>query len=168
MSNRSIVRLGLIVAAALSAHAAFAQTAVTPQSPTEARIAFVKIDVNDLEASAKAYMHALGMQDLGRIHNKAPLLDEATLKFGDTPDHARATDTAGMVLVFIPGRKPLHGAPGKTPSAVLTVPDVAATVARAKDAGFTVAEAPRTTSGGYAVAMIVDPSGNVIELLHLP
>jgi hypothetical protein len=171
MSNRSIVKLGAAVAvtflATLLAQAAFAQNSVTPKSPTEARIAFVKIDVNDLEASAKAYAHALQMQDLGRIHSKTPLLDEATLKFGDSPDHARASDTPGIVLVFVPGRKPLQGAPGKTPSAVLTVPDVAATVARAKEAGFTVGETPKTADG-YTVGTIVDPSGNVIELIHLP
>ncbi|HTJ63830.1 MAG TPA: VOC family protein [Alphaproteobacteria bacterium] len=167
MSNRLIGTLGAVAAVAFAAQAAFAQTAATPQSPTEPRIAFVKIDVNDLEVSAKAYMHALQMQDLGRIHNKTPLVDEATLKFGDSLDHARAGDTAGIVLVFVPGRKPLQGAPGKTPAAVLTVPDVAATMARAKEAGFTVGAVPKT-GNGYTVGMIVDPSGNVIELLHLP
>jgi hypothetical protein len=166
MGKQWSVGLG-VLSALLVAQAAFAQDQVTPKSPTEPRIAFVKIDVNDLEASAKAYAHALQMQDLGRIKSKMPLLDEATLKFGDSPDHARASDTPGFVLVFVPGRKPLKSVPDKTPSAVLTVPDVAATVARAKEAGFTAGEEPKTGSG-YTVGTIVDPSGNVIELIHLP
>jgi hypothetical protein len=155
-----------IVSVALLAQVALAQNSVTPKSATEPRIAFVKIDVNDLETSAKAYAHGLQMQDIGRIHSKTPLLDEATLKFGDSPDHARASDTPGIVLVFVPGKQ-LQSVPGKTPSAVLTVPDVAATVARAKEAGFTVGEEPRTADG-YTVGTIIDPSGNVIELIHLP
>ena len=140
---------------------------MTPQSPTEPRIAFVKIDVNDLDAAASSYCKALQMQDIGRIHSKAPLVDEATLKFGSTPDGARAGEAAGIVLVFVPGRTTLHGMPDKTPSAVLTVPDVAATIERGKAAGFAVIEPPKTT-GGFTVGSIQDASGNVIELIHLP
>ncbi len=50
---------------------------------------------------------------------------------------------------------------------MLTVPDVAATVERAKVAGFTVVQPPETT-GGFSVGKIQDTSGNVIELIHLP
>jgi hypothetical protein len=156
-----------LAAMALPWQVTAAQSSATPQSPTEPRIAFVKIDVNDLDAAASSYCKALQMQDIGRIHSKAPLIDEATLKFGSTPEGARAGDTAGIVLVFVPGRKPLHGAPDKTPSAVLTVPDVAATVERGKAAGFTVIEPPKTT-GGFTVGSMQDASGNVIELIHLP
>jgi hypothetical protein len=165
--GKQMVRYLAVAAMALPWHVAAAQSSVTPQSSTEPRIAFVKIDVNDLDSAASSYCRALQMQDIGRIHSKAPLLDEATLKFGETPDGARAGDTAGIVLVFVPGRKALHGVPNKTPSAVLTVPDVAATVAHGKAAGFTVVEPPKTT-GGFTVGSIQDASGNVIELIHLP
>jgi hypothetical protein len=168
MPHRNQVAGYLAVAVvALPWQVAAAQSSATPQSPIEPRIAFVKIDVNDLDAAAASYCKALQMQDIGRIHSKAPLVDEATLKFGETPDGARTGDTAGIVLVFVPGRKPLHGTPDRTPSAVLTVPDVAATVERGKAAGFTVTEAPKTT-GGFTVGSIQDASGNVIELIHLP
>jgi hypothetical protein len=167
MPRRVIGNLGVFVAAALSAPAAVGQSSATPQSTTEPRIAFVKIDVNDLDTAASSYCRALQLQDIGRIHSKTPLLDEATLKFGDTPEGARAGDTTGIVLVFVPGRKALHGAPGRTPSAVLTVPDVAATVERGKAAGFTVVEPPKNT-GGFTVGSMQDASGNVIELIHLP
>ena len=167
MPRPVIGNLGFFVAAGLLAPVAFGQSSVTPHSTTEPRIAFVKIDVNDLDVAASSYCRALQMQDIGRIHSKMPLLDEATLKFGNTPDGARAGDTTGIVLVFVPGRKTLHGAPGRTPSAVLTVPDVAATVERGKAAGFTVIEPPKNT-GGYVVGSMQDASGNVIELIHLP
>jgi predicted enzyme related to lactoylglutathione lyase len=157
---------GAFWVAALSIHPANAQSA-TPQDPTFPRIAFVKIDVNDLDATSKAYCQALGMQDIGRIHSKTPLIDEATLKFGAAADEAKASNHTGIVLVFKPGRKPLHGAPGKTPSAVLTVPSVEDTVKHATDAGFTVVEKPRS-EGTFSVAMVADASGNVIELIHLP
>ena len=126
--GKEMVRYLAVAAMALPWHVAAAQSSVTPQSPTEPRIAFVKIDVNDLDAAAASYCKALQMQDIGRIHSKARLVDEATLKFGATPDGARAEDTAGIVLVFVPGRKTLHGTPDRTPLAVLTVADVAATV----------------------------------------
>lgn len=162
-----LVKYLAVAAMALPWHAALAQSSATPQSLTEPRIAFVKIDVNDLDAAAASYCNALQMQDIGRIHSKTPLVDEATLKFGATPDGARAGDTAGIVLVFVPGRKTLRGAPDKTPSAVLTVPDVAVTVDRGKAAGFTVVQPPETT-GAFSVGKIQDASGNVIELIHLP
>jgi hypothetical protein len=165
--GKRLAGLLTIATMALPWHGAAAQSSATPQSQTEPRIAFVKIDVNDLDAAASSYCKALQMQDIGRIHNKAPLLDEATLKFGETPDSARAGNTAGIVLVFVPGRKPLHGTPGKTPSAVLTVPDVAATVERGKAAGFTVVQPPEI-AGAFSVGKIQDASGNVIELIHLP
>jgi catechol 2,3-dioxygenase-like lactoylglutathione lyase family enzyme len=165
--GKRLVGLLTIAAMALPWHGAAAQSSATPQSQTEPRIAFVKIDVNDLDAAVSSYCKALQMQDIGRIHNKAPLLDEATLKFGETPDSARAGNTAGIVLVFVPGRKMLRGTPDKTPSAVLTVPDVAATVERGKAAGFTVVGPPKTV-GGFTVGSIQDAGGNVIELIHLP
>jgi predicted enzyme related to lactoylglutathione lyase len=148
------------------AHPVFAQSA-TPQDPHAPRIAFVKIDVNDLDKSAAAYCSALQMQDIGRISSKQAGLDEATLKFGDDVAGAKAADHTGIVLVAKPGRKSLHGAPGRTPAAVLTVPDVAATVERGRTAGFTIVE-PVKNTGAYSVAMIADTSGNVIELIHLP
>ncbi len=67
----------------------------------------------------------------------------------------------------MPGRKTLRGTPDKTPSTVLTVPDVAATVERAKAAGFAVVQPPET-AGAFSVGKIQDASGNVIELIHLP
>lgn len=168
LAGRRIGILGIAVFAALLPQTAVGQSASrTPQSATQPRVAFVKIDVNDLDAAAAEYIRAFQMQDTGRIHSKAPLLDEVTLKFGDTADEARAGDHTGFVLVFVPGRKPLHGAPGRTPSAVLTVPSVEATVARAAQVGFTVVEPPRAT-GAYSVGAVQDASGNVIELIHLP
>ncbi len=78
--GKRMVRYLAVAIMALHWQVAMAQSSATPQSLTEPRIAFVKIDVNDLDAAASSYCKALQMQDIGRIHNKAPLLDEATLK----------------------------------------------------------------------------------------
>ncbi len=155
-----------IMASALG-QAAFGQTTATPQSPTEPRIAFVKVDVNDLDAAATAYEHAFQMQDIGRMHGDAPPEDVATLKFGESADAARAGNSVGIVLVSVPGRKPLHGTANKTPYLILTVPSVRATLERATAAGFKIVIAPRPM-GGYAEAWVADSSGNVIELIQLP
>jgi hypothetical protein len=145
---------------------ALAQSVSTPQDPKLPRIAFVKIDVNDVDVAAKAYTAALQMQDIGRIHSKEAGVDEATLKFGASADDAKGSNHTGIVLVAKPGRKSLHGSPGRTPSAVLTVPSVEDTVARGTAAGFKIVQAPKN-AGGFSVAMIADASGNVIELIHL-
>ena len=154
-----------LLALALAAPAV-AQSVATPQDPKLPRVAFVKIDVNDLDAAAKAYAAALQMQDIGRIHSKEAGVDEATLKFGASADDAKSSNHTGIVLVARPGRKSLHGSPGRTPSAVLTVPSVEDTVARGMQAGFKVVQAPKN-AGGFSVAMIADASGNVTELIHL-
>jgi hypothetical protein len=145
---------------------ALGQAAATPQSPTEPRVAFVKVDINDLDATAAAYEKAFQMNDIGRMHGDAPSEDVATLKFGESVDAARASSSVGIILVSVPGRKPLHGAPDKTPYLVLTVPSVQGTLARATAAGFKVVIAPRPM-GGYSEAWVADASGNVIELIQL-
>ena len=157
---------GLCCLLLCAAEPASAQSA-TPQDPRLPRIAFLKIDVNDLDQAAAAYCSMLQMQDIGRISNKQAQVDEATLKFGDDVPGAKAGNHTGIVLVAKPGRKSLHGYPDRTPAAVLTVPDVAATVERGTKAGFTIVE-PVKNAGGYTVASIADISGNVIELIHLP
>ncbi len=68
--SRMLAAYLAVVAMALPWHAAAAQSSATPQSPAEPRIAFVKIDVNDLDAAALSYCKALQMQDIGRIHSK--------------------------------------------------------------------------------------------------
>jgi predicted enzyme related to lactoylglutathione lyase len=156
----------LIMASAVG-QSALGQNTATPQSSTEPRIAFVKVDINELDAAVTAYEHAFQMRDIGRMHGDAPPEDVATLKFGESTDAARASTTVGIILVSVPGRKALHGAPNKTPYLVLTVPNVQTTLGRATAAGFKVVIAPRPM-GGYSEAWVADASGNVIELIQLP
>jgi hypothetical protein len=159
--------LATVTMASAAWQAALGQTAATPQSPTEPRVAFVKVDINELDAAVTAYEHAFQMQDIGRMHGDAPIEDVATLKFGESLDAARASSSVGIILVSVPGRKPLHGAPNKTPYLVLTVPNVQTTLGRATAAGFKVVIAPRPM-GAYSEAWVADASGNVIELIQLP
>jgi hypothetical protein len=159
--------LATVILASAVGHSALAQSAATPQSPTEPRVAFVKVDINELDSAVTAYEHAFQMQDIGRMHGDAPLEDVATLKFGESVEAARASSSVGIILVSVPGRTPLHGAPNKTPYLILTVPNVQTTLGRATAAGFKVVIAPRPM-GGYSEAWVADPSGNVIELIQLP
>jgi len=159
--------LATVIMTSASWQSALGQAAATPQSPSEPRIAFVKVDINELDASVTAYEHAFQMQDIGRMHGDAPPEDVATLKFGESIDAARASNSAGIILVSVPDRKPLHGAANKTPYLVLTVPNVKATLERATAAGFKVVIAPRPM-GGYSEAWVADASGNIIELIQLP
>ena len=157
----------LAVTATLESSAAMAQVKVmTPQDPAEARIAEVKIKVADLDRSAEFYTRVFQMQAIQRIGKAGDAIQEIALKFGSTLDTAKASDHTGIVLVFRSGLAAPFKATDDVPVAVLTVPDVEATMKRAADAGFPPT-GDATQSKGYSVGTVIDPSGNVVELIHL-
>jgi catechol 2,3-dioxygenase-like lactoylglutathione lyase family enzyme len=164
-----VKQLGSIVAivTAITAAATAAEVkVVTPRDPAEARIAEVKIKVADLDRSADFYKHVFQMQEIQRIGGAGDAIQEVALKFGATGDKAKAGDHTGIVLVFRPGLSVPYKAADDVPAAVLTVPDVTATMKRAAEAGIPPA-GKATEAKGYSVGTVNDPSGNVIELIHL-
>jgi catechol 2,3-dioxygenase-like lactoylglutathione lyase family enzyme len=164
-------RLGRIAAllapfAAMTALAAAEVKVVTPQDPTEARIGELKIKVADLDRSAEFYKRVFQMQEIQRIGGSGDPVQEIALKFGATRDRARGGDHTGIVLVYRPGLPAPYKATDDVPVAVLTVPDVAATMKRAAEAGIPPT-GKATEAKGYSVGTVNDPSGNVVELIHL-
>ena len=161
------MRIGISAAAvlALASQCAWAAQTQTPQDPAEARIAFVKIHVADLEAAGQAYTRAFGMQDIGHIESAKDGIREITLKFGPDHDRASAGDNTGVVLVWRKGKALFHRT-DTIPVMVLTDPDVGGAVKRAIDAGMTLFE-PLREGPGFAAAMVRDQSGNVVEIIHI-
>jgi catechol 2,3-dioxygenase-like lactoylglutathione lyase family enzyme len=161
----SLVAIATAVAA-ITALAASEVKVVTPQDAAEARIAEVKIKVADLDRSAEFYRRVFQMQEIQRIGGAGDAIQEVALKFGATLDKAKAGDHTGIVLVFRPGLAAPYKATDDVPATVLTVPDVAATMKRAAEAGIPPT-GKATEAKGYSVGTVNDPSGNVIELIHL-
>jgi predicted enzyme related to lactoylglutathione lyase len=158
----------LAIATGVAALAALAAPppVTIPLNPVEPRIAELKVYVTDLDRSAAFYKSVFQMQEIERVHGQT--VQESVLKFGATLETAKADIHTGIVLVSGPGTAGPAKGTNETPLAVLTVPDVAATMKRAADAGVPQTGRLRQDEGGRLSAGTVnDPNGNVIELIHM-
>lgn len=124
----------------------------------------VRLGGNDVAALAKFYDAAFGLKEIDRV-GQPPR--EIVMRYGATVAAAKAGSSPEFL---IQRREP--GAPGDPIAhAVFHVPDIAATVAAAKAAGATPkSEVSSVPIGGIPVkiATLVDPDGNVLELMELP
>ncbi len=154
---KTIQGLGLILAAgaslALSAAAprAGAQTAAAAEPLS---LSFVKFNVADLPKMQAFYETAFGMTQQKRLDN--PMDTEVIL-----------TDPKGLDLALVhykDGRKIALGTANGPIGFYLK--DLDPVYARAMAAGATSRSAPRSL-GNARVAVVVDPEGHEIELLHL-
>lgn len=153
MKRHHGVGLMLLGAASLalmaSAHAA-------PADPASMRPMFLKFTVADLPAMQNFYMKAFGMTQQKRLDNPGSI--EVILT-------APGPVGADLALVFYKdGRKPALGTANGPIGFYLQ--DVDATYAKAMAAGGKSLSAPRA-GGGARVAIVADPEGHDIELLHL-
>jgi predicted enzyme related to lactoylglutathione lyase len=148
---------GVAAMLALAAGLALAMSATAaPADPASMRPSFLKFTVSNLPAMQSFYEKAFGMTQQKRLDN--PGSTEVILT-------SPGPQGADLALVFYKdGRKIALGTANGPIGFYLQ--DVDAAYARAMAAGGTSKSAPRAGPGAK-VAVVADPEGHDIELLHL-
>ena len=145
----------LALAASLAALPAAQMAQAATPDPASLRVSFLKFTVSNLPAMQTFYEKAFGMTQQKRLDN--PGSTEVILT-GPSPG-------ADLALVFYKdGRKLALGSANGPIGFYLQ--DVDSVYAKAMAAGATSRSAPRA-GGGARVAIVSDPEGHDIELLHL-
>lgn len=124
----------------------------------------VRLGATDVAALAKFYDTAFGLKEIDRV-GQPPR--EIIMRYGATVAAAKA----GSSPEFLLQRREPGAASDPVPHAVFHVSDLSATVAAAKAAGATVKGNVASVSIGTTsvkVTTVVDPDGNVLELMELP
>ena len=125
-----------------------------PADPAALPVGFLKFTVSDLPAMQGFYEKAFGLTQQKRLDN--PVNTEVILTSGAGADLA--------LVHYKDGRKVTLGTANGPIGFYLK--DVDAAYARAMAAGAVSRTAPRSGAGAR-VAVVVDPEGHEIELLHL-
>ena len=121
----------------------------------------LRIAGSDVFVLAKFYQAAFGMYEVRRIELKPQ--PELFLNFGATVDAAKAN--TGLPLVIM--HRDNDALKDPIAHVIFTVTDAKASVAAVKAAGGTVnSDAREYGNTGIFIAMVVDPAGNVIELIQ--
>lgn len=145
-----------ITAGAWLAFAQFAQADNT--------VLAVRLSASDVPALAEFYETAFGLKEIDRVGDPPT---EIIMRYGASVDAAKA----GSSPEFLVAARDAGAATDSMAHAVFHVADIAATLAAAKAAGATVmGDAASVPIGGtpIKIATIVDPQGNVLELMELP
>jgi predicted enzyme related to lactoylglutathione lyase len=124
----------------------------------------VRVGANDVVALAKFYDTAFGLKEIDRVGNPPT---EIIMRYGTTAAAAKA----GSSPEFLVQRREPGAGYDTMAHAIFKVSDLAATVAAAKAAGASMeGDVVTVPIGGMPVkiATIVDPDGNVLELMELP
>jgi len=124
----------------------------------------VRLGANDVVALAKFYDAAFGLKEIDRVGEPAT---EIIMRYGATAAAAKA----GTSPEFLVQRREPGTGKDVMAHAIFHVSDVAATVAAAKAAGASMdGDVVTVPIGGMPVkiATLVDPDGNVLELMELP
>ena len=124
----------------------------------------VRLGANDVVELAKFYDTAFGLKEIDRVGEPAT---EIIMRYGETV--AAAKD--GTSPEFLVQRRETGAAKDPMAHAIFHVSDLAASVAAAKAAGATMeGDVVTVPIGGMPVkiATVVDPDGNVLELMELP
>jgi predicted enzyme related to lactoylglutathione lyase len=144
-----------ITVSALLLLASAAQSQVTLNS--------VRVGAKDTAASAKFYQAAFGMQEVNRI--ASPGGPEIFVNFGATTDSAKANKSEPIVIMH----RDSDDVKDPIAHVILSVKDMAATVAAIKAAGGSMAGDPRPYGNtGIVIGIAVDPAGNRIEMIQRP
>jgi len=121
----------------------------------------VRVGAKDSVALAKFYETAFGMQETNRINGQGG--PEVFVNFGSTTETAKANKNSPIVIMH------RESDDLKDPIAhvILTVKDMAATVAAVKAAGGTMQGDPRPYGNtGIVIGIAIDPAGNRIEMIQ--
>jgi predicted enzyme related to lactoylglutathione lyase len=124
----------------------------------------VRLGAKDVVALAKFYDAAFGLKEIDSV-GKPPT--EIIMRYGATVAAAKA----GSSPEFLVARRDSGAANDPITHAVFHVSDIAAAVAAAKAAGATLkSDVAPVSIGGMPLktATLVDPDGNVLELMQLP
>jgi predicted enzyme related to lactoylglutathione lyase len=124
----------------------------------------VRLGATDVVALAKFYDAAFGLKEIDRVGEPAT---EIIMRYGATVAAAKA----GTSPEFLVERREPGAANDPMAHAIFHVSDVAATVTTAKAAGATVrGDVVSVPIGNIMVkiATVIDPDGNVLELMELP
>ena len=124
----------------------------------------VRLGAKDVVALAKFYDAAFGLKEIDHV-GEPPT--EIIMRYGATVAAAKA----GSSPEFLVQRSEPGVANGAMAHAIFHVSDVGATVAAAKAAGASMqGDVVTVPIGGIPVkiATLVDPDGNVLELMELP
>jgi predicted enzyme related to lactoylglutathione lyase len=155
MKERGVGGRGLAAAAACLALAAGVHGGrAAAADPATLNLSFVKFTVSDLPTMQAFYQKAFGMQVQKRLDNPGSI--EVIL-----------TDPKGLdlALVYYKDNRKITLGNANGPIGFY-LEDVDGTYKRAMDAGAKSISGPRT-GGNARVALVADPEGHAIELLHL-
>ncbi len=133
-------------------------------SQADVAVLAVRLGAKDVVALAKFYDAALGLKEIDRV-GQPPT--EIIMRYGATAAAAKAGSSPEFL---IQNREP-GAANDSMAHAIFHVSDLAATVAAAKAAGAKMnGDVASVPIGGMPVkiATLVDPDGNVLELMELP
>ena len=124
----------------------------------------VRLPAKDVVALAKFYDAALGLKEIDHV-GQPPT--EIIMRYGATVAAAKA----GTSPEFLVEKREGSAANDAMAHAIFHVSDVGASVAAAKAAGATVKGDVASVPIGnimVKIATVVDPDGNVLELMELP
>jgi predicted enzyme related to lactoylglutathione lyase len=124
----------------------------------------VRLSAKDVVALAKFYDAAFGLKEIDRV-GQPPT--EIIMRYGASVAAAKA----GSSPEFLVARREPGAAHDPMPHAIFHVSDIGGTVAAAKTAGATMkgdVASVQIGSMSVKVAQLVDPDGNVLELMELP
>ena len=124
----------------------------------------VRLGAKDAVALAKFYDAAFGLKEIDHV-GQPPT--EVIMRYGATAAAAKA----GTSPEFLVERREPGAANDSMAHAIFHVSDVVASVAAAKAAGATVKTDVASVPIGnimVKIATLVDPDGNVLELMELP
>ena len=141
-------------------------TAVTWLAGAQADVAVlaVRLSAQDVAMLAKFYETAFNLKEIDRV-GKPPT--EIIMRYGATVAAAKA----GSSPEFLVARRESGAANDPIAHAIFRVSNIVATVAAAKAAGATMKSNVASVRIGtmpVKVATMVDPDGNVLELMELP
>ena len=129
--------------------------------PAQVSLNSVRIGAKDTVAAAKFYQAAFGMQEVNRIDT--PAGPEIFVNFGATTDAAKANKSEPIVIMH----RDSDDLKDPIAHVILTVKDMAATVAAIKAAGGSMAGEPRPfRNTGIVIGIAIDPAGNRLELIQ--
>jgi predicted enzyme related to lactoylglutathione lyase len=132
--------------------------------PADVTVMAVRLGAKDVVTLAKFYEAAFGLKEIDRV-GQPPT--EIIMRYGTSVAAAKAGSSPEFLLT----RREPGAASDSMPHAIFHVPDVAATIAAAKTAGATTRGEVASVKIGsmpVKVAMVIDPDGNVLELMELP
>jgi predicted enzyme related to lactoylglutathione lyase len=132
--------------------------------PADVAVMAVRLGAKDVVTLAKFYDAAFGLKEIDRV-GQPPT--EIIMRYATSVAEAKAGSSPEFLLT----RREPGAANDSMPHAIFHVSDMNATLAAAKSAGATPkgnVASVKIGSMPVKVAQLVDPEGNVLELMELP